>query len=180
MNFSVLFTTVSTLSFVLHFEVDINEEQTFFQFQGDDGYSSAQLKRVNDMLTLNLKQYSNYENYVYFNISEEFSFSWENYKINNDSMFLQNSYGQILDFNYNNYIFYSPSIDISNSINPDIEPLLHCTNAINYGYIAAILLAIVAGVELKQILPQILKKIKDNPRYDINLSADVSSETNDL
>ena len=83
-------------------------------------------------------------------------------------------------FDYNNYIFYSPLIDMSDSIKSDIEPLLHCNNAINYGYIAAILLAIVAGVELKQILPQILKKIKDNPRYDINLSADVSSETNDL
>ena len=79
-----------------------------------------------------------------------------------------------------NYIFYSPLIDRSDSIKSDIEPLLHCNNAINYGYIAAILLAIVAGVELKQILPQILKKMEDNPKYNINLSTEASSETNDL
>lgn len=160
MNFSLFFALVSTLTFSLHFEIDCNETQDYFIFQSSN--NTAQLYRRNNTLILFLKQDGAYEIYNY-NVTNNFEFSWDGYKVNNEKMVCVRTLGQVDALSFNAYTFLSPILNFYRVTDlldePDEpEPVFGCKE-VNYGYIAFILIAVFLGFELKQLPPIIYREL---------------------
>ena len=93
MEFNLFFTLVSTLLFSVRFDIDSSQKQDYLIFQGDD--STVHLFRENNTLVLFTGQNESYNIYNHNNVTNDFSFTWEGYKINEEKMTLIKSYGEI-------------------------------------------------------------------------------------
>ena len=166
MNFSIFFAVVSTLTFSINYENDYNQTQDYFIFQSSN--HTAQLSRRNNTLILFLKQDGAYEIYNY-NVTDNFEFSWDGYKVNSEKMVLVRYIGQVKALSFDSYAFFSPIVSFyeATPLNLDDapEPVFGCKE-INYGYIAFILIGVFLGFELKQLPPVIYRKLID--RFNFN------------
>ena len=137
MNFNLLFTLLSTLSFELYFDVTPNQKQDFFIFEGKN--NSAHFFRKNQTLLLYLNQNDSYAIYHHLNNDNTFSFSWTDFKVNGVEMKLLKSTGNITNMEFDGYTFQS-SVTLSEEIcETDIEPIFQM-NQTNYIYILLIVL----------------------------------------
>ena len=133
MNFNLLFTVVSSLSFVIEFPVNSNNTQDYFFFEGIN--STAHLYREDKTLFLHLN-HDHGKVFSLFNTTidgDSFLFSWEGFKMNEVDMLLQRSNGELKQTRFKHFTFLSPIID-----DLDIEPPpVHVYNLktdVNYWY----------------------------------------------
>ena len=165
MNFSLFFGLVSSLTFSLHYEIDCNQTQDYFIFQSSN--NTAQLSRRNNTLRLFLIQGGAYEVYNY-NVTDNFEFSWDGYKVNNEKMVRVRTNGQVNALYFDSYTFLSPILSfygVTLLDGDEPEPIFGCKE-INYGYIAFILVGVLLGFELKQLPPVIYRELVD--RFNFN------------
>ena len=144
MNFNILFTLLSTLSFELYFDVSPRQKQDFFLFDGEN--STAHLFRENQTLVLYLKQGGNYAIYKYPHIDEGFSFSWVDFKVNDEVMKLHESVGDITNMSFDGYTLISPVI-IPREICKTSTEHVYKISQTNYIYILLIVLG--GGILMK-------------------------------
>ena len=166
MNFSLFFALVSNLTFSLHYEIDCNQTQDYFIFQSSN--STAHLSRRNNTLQLYLRQDGAYEIYNY-SVINNFEFSWDGYKVDNDKMALVRTNGQVDVVYFASYTFLSPILSFYGLTLLDVvdepEPVFGCKE-VNYGYIAFILIGVFLGFELKQLPPVIYRELVN--RFNFN------------
>ena len=163
MEFNLFFTLVTALSFSIRFDTDSSPKQDYLIFQGDD--ATVHLFRENNTLVLYLRHDEAYNIYNYNNITNDFSFTWEGYKINEETMILIKSFGDIGAMIFDSYTFLSPIADFYEP-SFSIEPVYRHSSTINYGYIALIVVGVVLGFESKVIASMIYKKVSE--RFEFN------------
>ncbi len=144
MEFNLLFGMVSALTFSIQFIVNQDEQQDYFIFNGE-----------NSTVILYLAKDHNFTIHQ-SNILSKLSFDWKGFKVNNVSMSLTQSNGDIHNPMYNTFTFLSPMMS---------EPILDCSTqpvvnlkTINYGYIIAIVSLVAVIFDLK---PIVVKRIRD-------------------
>ena len=165
MDFSLLFALVSTLTFSLHFEIDCNETQDYFFFQSSSN-CTAHLYRRNNTLILFLKQDAAYEIYNY-NVTNNFEFSWDGYKVDNEKMVCVRTNEQVDDLSFDSYTFLSPILsfyEVTLLGGDEPEPVFGCKE-VNYGYIAFILISVFLGFELKHLPPIIYREFVNRFKF---------------
>ena len=159
MNFNLLFSVVSTLSFIIEFPVSTENRQDYFLFQGNDQY--AHLFRENGELILHVSSSGGYTIYNASSEERTFRFSWSGFKIDGVKMNKQKSSGIMGHHAYENFTFLSPTVDILN-LEGLIEPVYHQTAAVNYWYFLVMVLAVAAVFDTK---PAIIDLIKKHMKY---------------
>ena len=108
MDFYILFKIVSTLSFSLLFNVNLDFRQDFFFFEGNS--STAHLYRENSTLFLYLQ---NKENHFIYNgeiSGEELEFSWQGFLVNGVGMNSTHT-KSINGLDFDTYTFLSPILN---------------------------------------------------------------------
>ncbi len=138
MNFNLLFTTLSTLSFFVKFQVNSEARQDFFVFDGVN--QSAHLFRDDQILTLYLQQNHDYQLYTSAVRSPNFTFSCNGYLVDGVRMLLQNSTDSIKNVTFQNFSILSPILELV-EFDCSVEPVYRL-NSINYGYLVVIFLGI--------------------------------------
>ncbi len=164
MNFNLIFTTLSTLSFSVKFEVESSTRQSFFLFEGTN--QSAHLLRDGQFLTLNLKQNDGYKLYKTELNSSNFTFSWNDYMVDNQQMLLQDTTGNVKDMIFQDFTFDSPIIELL-EFDCSVQPVYKLNNDLNYGYIVLIFLG--AGLLFKStdIGRNIYNRFAENSQNEI-------------
>ena len=156
MEFNIFFALVSALSFSIRFDIDSNKKQDYLIFQSDA--DTVHLFRENNTLVLYMRQNQSYNIYNYYNITDDFSFTWDGYKINEEKMVLLKSLGDIGTMYFDSYTFLSPITDFYEPTS--IKPVYN-HNGINYGYITMIVVGVVLTFKSKLITSIIYKKVLD-------------------
>ena len=174
MNFNLLFTVVSSLSFVIEFPVNSNNTQDYFFFEGIN--STAHLYREDKTLFLHLN-HDHGKVFSLFNTTidgDSFLFSWEGFKMNEVDMLLQRSNGELKQTRFEHFTFLSPIID-----DLDIEPPpVHVYNLktdVNYWYF--FILTFGAGILLESKTKgySILKQLIQSPDKNVYVGSDLDS-----
>jgi len=161
MQFSYIFSLVANLSFTIHFPVDSSERQEYFIFNGNN--STAHLSRQNNTLILFLRydgQNIEYEIYEH-KVTSDFSFTWKDYKINNEEMSLVKYAGQIKRLYFDTYTFISPLLTEQYEIPDSATPVFSCKE-VNYGYIFFIMVLVLLTFQTKHLLPKVYKSLIAN------------------
>ena len=164
MNFNLLFTTLSTLSFSVKFQVESSARQDFFLFEGTN--QSAHLFRDGQSLTLNLQQNDGYKLYKTELISRNFTFSWNEYMVDNQQMLLQDSTGNVKDVVFQDFKFDSPIIELL-EFDYSVEPVYKLNNDVNYGYIVLIFLGTGLLFKSTDIGKNIYNRFSENSQNEI-------------
>ena len=157
MEFNIFFTLVSALSFSIRFDIDSSKKQDYLVFLGDN--DTVHLLRENNTLILYTRQNESYNIYNYYNITDDFSFTWDGYKINEETMVLVESVGTIDTMFFDSYTFLSPITDFYEPT-ASTDPV-YSHNGINYGYITMIVVGVILAFESKVIASIIYKKVLD-------------------
>ncbi len=144
MNFNLIFSLVSTLSFTLDWELSGDEQQDFFIFNGLN--SSAHLFLRNNSLSLYIQYKNSFSTLNYQNPPRIFTFSWPEYSINGENMSVIKYESNTTKATFSEFTFLSPIVNVPvYTLESVTEPTY--LMKINYGYIALIALAI--GLVLK-------------------------------
>ena len=159
MDFNLLFTLVASLSFSIKFNIDTNSKQDFFIFSGEN--TTAHLFRDNETLNLFLETISGYKLYQISNITTEFEFSWNEFKVDGRQMEIVRSHGKLCTFQFNGYTFLSPWIDvIPNQVVEHHQELVYRKSDIKYDLLALIVLAIGLLLKTDAVAFHIWEKIR--------------------
>ena len=146
MSLNFLYNLLTSLAIIITFDVDSNEKQDYFVFHGDN--TTAYLFRVNDVLKLSITTNYGFRHYEIIDITAQFTFTWDGFKINDRAMQIKRSSGNISDLNFDGYTFLSPSKDVNQELECNQEqPLSVRCSKTNYGLLALIILGI--GVLLR-------------------------------
>lgn len=146
MSLNFLYNLLASLVIIITFDVDSNEKQDYFVFHGDN--STAYLFRTDNVLQLSITTNYGFRHYETTEITTQFTFTWDGFKINGRAMQIIRSNGNISDLDFTGYTFLSPSIDIDQRLECNEEqPLRLLCSKTNYGLLALIVLGI--GVLLK-------------------------------
>ena len=157
MNLQVVFHSITTLTFVFKFPVNLNTQQDYFYFEGEN--QSAHLSRTNETVTLYLNQGKNFTVFCEIVNRSVFTFSWTGFKIDGISMNLTKSEGETLKFKYHSLLFMSPILDEIEECSPiSSEQIFQYTN-VNYWYIVLIVLTIGISLNLKEEAVNSLRRI---------------------
>ena len=154
MQFNILFTAVTNLTFVVEFPISVNEtHQDFFLFNGVE--ESAHFFRDNTTFSLFIEQGENQSLYELSSSSNSVTFSWERFKINGEEMKHISAVGNIKNINFNSYTFLSPLASV-NFDDCDMQAIPLTTGSVNYWYIVAIIfiggfILETAGISLKTV-----------------------------
>ncbi len=168
MNFNILFTLLSTLSFTLHFDNTPDQRQDFFIFDGEN--STAHLFRENRTLILYIRQSENYTIYRYVNVSDKFAFTWDGYRVNKREMTEFESNGNIS--NNNNMTFIGYTILSPITFNHDdlacdyVAEKVYQPSKMNYGYLILIVFVIAVLMKSDKIAVRIYKAIADSQKTE--------------
>ena len=146
MNLNFVYNLLASLTFSITFDVDSNEKQDYFVLHGDN--STAYLFRYDNVLKLSITTNFGFRHYETTEISTQFTFTWDGFKINDKSMQIIRSNGNISDLEFNGYTFLSPSKDFNQLLECNQEQPLHflCSKT-NYSLLALIFFSI--GVLLR-------------------------------
>ena len=103
MNFTLLFTVVENLSFVIDFKLSLDQKQDFLFFEGVN--DSAHLFRQNSTILLNVN------NKLYkTDIVDRIQFSWRGFKVNGSEMEKIKSTGEEKILTFDAFTFLSPIV----------------------------------------------------------------------
>ena len=143
MNINFLYTLLTGLCFTVKFDFNENSKQHYLVFTGPD--TSAHLFRENSSLTLVLQSNFSFYRYQSLTLTNPFTFTWEGFRVNDKTMKLIKSTGNIPNFKFNGYTFVSPYLEVlQDSDNAEYivsESIFQCQD-INYGIFLAITLAV--------------------------------------
>ena len=146
MSLNFLYNLLASLTFTITFDVDSNEKQDYFLFHG--GNSSAHLSRTDNVLRLIITTDFGFRHYETTDITTQFTFTWEGFKVNDRAMLIKRSSGNISDLNFNGYTFLAPTVDLNQRLQCNEEQSLSILySKTNYGLLALIVLGI--GVFLR-------------------------------
>ena len=140
MNFTLLLTTVSTLSFTINFKVSDDSTQDYFIFEGDN--QTAHLFRENSTLYLRCTQLDRIAIYKTELTDVDFRFSWLDHIVNGRVMEMLKKDDDFTAMSFEHYVLISPQfveedVNLKCTVNPSYE--VHGTN---YWYIAAIVVVV--------------------------------------
>lgn len=136
-----IYNLLASLSFIITFDVDSNAKQDYFVFHGDN--STAYLFRTDNVLKFKITTNYGFRHYETTEITTQFTFTWDGFKVNDRAMQIIRSNGNISDLNFNGYTFLSPSPDINQTLECYQEQHLSVFNSkTNYGLLALIILGI--------------------------------------
>ena len=158
MNINFLYTMLTGLCFIVKFDFDENSKQHYLFFSGPD--TSAHLFRENSTLTLVLQSNFSFHRYQSLNLTNPFIFIWESFRVNDKSMKLIKSTGNIANFQFNGYTFVSPYLEVlsdSDSVEYIVEESVVQCQDINYGIFLAIALAVGLIMKSDNIIARTLK-----------------------
>ena len=136
MNFVLLLTTVSTLSFTVRFRVNNERQQDYFIFEGVN--QSAHLFRQNSTLYLRCMQEERIALYETNLTDNHFNFSWLDFMIDNRAMKSTIKGENITEMKFDYFVLISPQFEDTNldyTVNPNYE--LH---GVNYWIIVGIVI----------------------------------------
>lgn len=161
MNISFLYTVLTSLCFTVKFDFDEHSKQDYFIFNGPD--TTAHLFRKNSTLELVLQSNSSFSRYQTSNLTNPFTFTWDGFRVNDKTMKLVKSTGNLTNRNFNGYTFMSPYLEILQDDTVQYitqESIVECRD-INYGIFAAI--AIAAGLVMRSdnIISRTLKLLSN-------------------
>ena len=143
MNFSLVFAAISSLSFIVEFSINSQSKQDFFFLEGEN--QSAHFSRDGVFLTLYLNQRGNFCLYNSTISEESFRFSWDGFKINDNEMKSIQSTGNIVNMQFDHFVFISPIFGITTTDDATkVESLYSVNGDVNYWYI--VLIVFVVGV----------------------------------
>ena len=128
MNFTLLFAVAAHLSFSVDYEANADNQDYFFFSSLDN---TAHLFKRDNTVHLFLGQNDSREIYKYANVTNNFKFSWEGYKVNNKKMHLAESNGKIDKIFFDSFTFMSPIITLYNYYNPEPLPV-YSSKEFNY------------------------------------------------
>lgn len=163
MNINFLYSFTAALSFTVRFSVSKDGSQDYFIFHGDNS-TAAHLSRQNDTIKLFLRYNSSYRHLEMSNVSNQFTFSWKGYTIDNKSMDIVRSEGSLRELKFNAYTYLSPALDFVPDLTlayvPKVyqEHLLQCQD-INYGLFVIIVFFIGILLKFDYITPRVFKGI---------------------
>ena len=166
MDFNLLFRLVATLSFSIKFNIDTNNKQDFFIFNGEN--TTAHLFRENETLNLFIRTNSSFKRYEISNITTKFEFSWNEFKVDGRKMEIVKSHGQLDELQFNGYTFLSPWL--GDPYCQVVEPppnLVYRESEIKYGLLALIALAIGLILKSDAVALHIWEKIKVKLYQDV-------------
>ena len=178
MNVNFLYTVLTGLCFTVKFDLDGNSKQDYFIFDGSD--TSAHLFRENSTLTLVFQSNHTFQRYQTSNLTNPFTFAWDEFRVNDKKMKLIKSTGNLTNFQFNGYTFISPYIEIFQDGTVEYviqESMVKCRD-INYGIFAVIALAIGLIMRSDNIISRTLKIIGKVLKSEIEESVYV--ETDDI
>ena len=156
MNFNLLFSVVSTLSFIIGFPTNLEERQDYFIFEGVN--QSAYLFRENKTLILHLSCNSEYKIYNSTISKEPFRFSWNGFEVNGEKMnILKATNGKMKPLKFENFTFLSPIIDIFD-IEFSVDPIYRDVAIVNYWYFLIMVLVVAAAFDSKPMIINFIKK----------------------
>ena len=158
MNFNLLFSLVSSLSFIIKFEVDSNERQDYFLFAGYN--NTAHLYRENRTLLLHITQQHG-KTLAIYNASLDdcnFTFTWSGFQINDRMMKKQRFVGQIGQLEFEHFTFISPVVDVA-ELQCSIESMIYDVGTVNYWYFLFMMLAVAIIFDSKTLAINTLKRL---------------------
>ena len=158
MNFNLVFSLVSSLSFIIKFEVDSNERQDYFLFAGHN--NTAHLYRENRTLLLHITQQHGKMLAIYNASLEDynFTFSWSGFQINDRMMKKQRSVGQIGQLEFEHFTFISPVVDVAD-LQCSIDSIIYDVENVNYWYFLFMMLAVAIIFDSKTLAIDTLKRL---------------------
>ena len=162
MNINFLYTVLTGLCFTVKFDFDENTKQHYLVFTGSE--TSAHLFRENSTLTLVLQTNVSFHRYQSLNLSNPFTFTWEGFRVNDETMKLIKSTGNISNFQFNGYTFLSPYLEVlqdSDNVEYIIEESVFQCQDINYGIFLAIALAVGLIMRSDNIISRSLKLLNN-------------------
>ena len=163
MNFNLLFSTVSVLSFIIEFPVNTEERQDYFLFEGNN--KSAHLFRENRTLYLHLTRGQKFSIYNTSIDDENFQFSWNGFAVNEKEMILQRSTGKMGQLDFEHFTFISPIVDVFD-IECAVEPVYHNVENVNYWYFLFMMFAVAIVFDSKSMAMGVLKRFRNNAEGD--------------
>ena len=153
MNISFLYALVTSLSFTIKFNVNSNNRQDYFIFNGPN--TTAHLFRENSTLKLIFHANSSFRHYQASNITGQFNFIWDGFKVNDKKMELIKSNGDLNELKFNRYTFESLCLDtLHEEVEYSQEPVFHCRD-VNYIIFAGIAIAVGLIMRSDNIIPKI-------------------------
>ena len=177
MNINFVFNVVVSLSFVSRFNVTIDERQDYFIFNGNG--TTAHLSRSNRTISLVLISDDNYELYQTYNVTNNFTFKWNGFTIDEQKMNHVNSSGKIEQLQFDSYSFLSPYLELEKEELEfcSCEQAVFSSKEINYWVIALIMFGIGLGLKSDSVAMRIWKQIITGHKLvDINELPTVEEE----
>ena len=159
MNFNLLFSAVSALSFTIEFTVDKEESQDYFLFGGNN--NSAHLFRENTTLLLHLSR-RNGETYSIYNCEVDdgkFEFSWDGFTVDGKKMNLRRANGNIRHLDFEHFTFLSPIVEVLHPECSDKEEVYSCNEGVNYWYFVIIILVVGIVFDSKTTVVNLLRRL---------------------
>lgn len=161
MNINFVYSLTVGLSFIVRFNVNLDSKQDYFLFNGDN--STAHLFRQNQTIKLFLQCNTSYRHFEMPNVTNQFTFEWKGYTINNKNMNIVSSKGDKLNgLTFDAYTFLSPILHFAEHRKEAIEiyhePLVQCQD-INYGFFVIIVFAVGVVLQLGIIGPKVFEHI---------------------
>lgn len=101
---------------------------------------------------------SSFKHYQASNVTSQFNFTWDGFKVNYKKMELVKSSGNLIEFKFNRYTFVSPYLDIlrHDKVEYIQEPIIHCGD-VNYGIFAGIIITVGLIMRSDNIMSRIMK-----------------------
>ena len=165
MNFNLLFSVVSALSFIIEFAVDNEERQDYFLFGGNN--NSAQLFRENMTLYLHLTR-NHGEMFSIYNCSIDdgsFQFSWNEFLVDEKKMTLQRSIGNVKKLEFEHFTFLSPLLDFS-YLECSNEAIYSITDSVNYWYFLVMMIVVAIVFDSKPMAVNLIRRLVKNTEGD--------------
>ena len=153
MSLNFLYNLLTSLTFNITFEPDSSEKQDFFIFHGEN--STAHLFRTDDIVKFVVTSNSGFRHYETTEITSQFKFTWDGFKINDRPMHVIKSNGNISDLDFNGYTFLSPSVYVNQRPESnELKPLCDFFSKTNYGLVALIVLGVGLFLRLDSVAPK--------------------------
>ena len=159
MDFALLFTITSALTFTLQFGVDDSLSQDYFIFQG--GNQTAHLHRSNQSLYLHLVQGTGMETYKIEVTEAQFNFSWVGQIMNGKPMKIIKKVGNVTSMNFDQFTFLSPVHESFQDLDCHIDTHFNKKGS-NYWYMVGVAIFVVIVCKsyplVRKAIAAILKK----------------------
>ena len=157
-NINFLYTLLTGLCFTVKFDLDGNSKQDYFVFNGPN--TTAHLFRENSTLKLVFHLNSSFNWYQTSNLTNPFKFTWDGFRVNDKTMKLVKSSGNLTNFHFNGYTFISPYIEVLQDDSVEYytveESIFQCQD-INYGIFVIIAFAVGLLMRSDNIITRTLK-----------------------